>query len=74
VNREPLRGHIERWPDLERKEPDGRVGGEMLKNNAEIVVDALERTGVRYLFGYPGGQNIRFICTFPRDLLLTGVK
>ena len=33
----------------------------MLKNNAEIVVDALERTGVRYLFGYPGGQNARFI-------------
>ena len=33
----------------------------MMRNNAEIVVDALEKTGVRYLFGYPGGQNARFI-------------
>jgi acetolactate synthase-1/2/3 large subunit len=33
----------------------------MMKNNAEIVVDALERTRLRYLFGYPGGQNARFI-------------
>ena len=32
-----------------------------MKNKAEIVVDALEKTGVRYLFGYPGGQNARFI-------------
>ena len=33
----------------------------MMKNNAEIVVDALGKAGVRYLFGYPGGQNARFI-------------
>ncbi|MBM4334263.1 MAG: thiamine pyrophosphate-binding protein [Deltaproteobacteria bacterium] len=32
-----------------------------MRNNAEIVVDALERIGTRYLFGYPGGQNARFI-------------
>ena len=32
-----------------------------MKNNAEIVVDALEKAGTRYLFGYPGGQNARFI-------------
>src|SRR5512139_659815 len=33
----------------------------MMRNNAEMVVDALEKTGIRYLFGYPGGQNARFI-------------
>jgi len=32
-----------------------------MKNNSEIVVDALERAGIRYLFGYPGGQNARLI-------------
>ena len=32
-----------------------------MRNNAEIVVDVLERTGIRYVFGYPGGQNARFI-------------
>jgi len=32
-----------------------------MRSNAEIVVDALERTGIRYVFGYPGGQNARFI-------------
>ena len=30
-------------------------------SNAEIVADALERLGIRYVFGYPGGQNARFI-------------
>ncbi len=28
---------------------------------ADLVVDALERAGIRYVFGYPGGQNVRFI-------------
>src|SRR4030066_535537 len=32
-----------------------------MRSNAEIVVDALERAGTRYVFGYPGGQNARFI-------------
>ena len=32
-----------------------------MRNNAEIVVEALERIGTRYVFGYPGGQNARFI-------------
>jgi acetolactate synthase-1/2/3 large subunit len=32
-----------------------------MKSNAEIVVDALERLGIRHVFGYPGGQNARFI-------------
>jgi len=32
-----------------------------MRNNAEIVVDVLERAGIRYVFGYPGGQNARFI-------------
>jgi acetolactate synthase-1/2/3 large subunit len=32
-----------------------------MKSNSEIVVDALERAGTRYVFGYPGGQNARFI-------------
>ncbi len=30
-------------------------------SNAEVVADALERVGIRYVFGYPGGQNARFI-------------
>jgi acetolactate synthase I/II/III large subunit len=28
---------------------------------SDVVVDALERAGTRYVFGYPGGQNVRFI-------------
>lgn len=32
-----------------------------MRSNAEIVVDVLERIGTRYVFGYPGGQNARFI-------------
>lgn len=28
---------------------------------ADVVVHALERAGIRYVFGYPGGQNMRFI-------------
>lgn len=32
-----------------------------MKNNAEIIVDVLERIGTRYVFGYPGGQNARLL-------------
>jgi acetolactate synthase-1/2/3 large subunit len=32
-----------------------------MKSNAEIVVDVLERIGTEFVFGYPGGQNARFI-------------
>lgn len=32
-----------------------------MRSNAEIVVDALERLGIKYVFGYPGGQNARFL-------------
>lgn len=32
-----------------------------MRSNAEIVVDALERAGTKYVFGYPGGQNARFL-------------
>jgi acetolactate synthase-1/2/3 large subunit len=32
-----------------------------LRNNAEVVVDALELVGIEYVFGYPGGQNACFI-------------
>jgi acetolactate synthase-1/2/3 large subunit len=32
-----------------------------MRSNSEIVVDALERAGTQYVFGYPGGQNARFI-------------
>ncbi len=32
-----------------------------MRSNAEIVVDVLERIGTRFVFGYPGGQNARFI-------------
>ena len=32
-----------------------------MRSNSEIVVDALERVGTQYVFGYPGGQNARFI-------------
>jgi acetolactate synthase-1/2/3 large subunit len=34
---------------------------ESMRSNAEIVVDVLERSGIRYVFGYPGGQNARLI-------------
>jgi len=32
-----------------------------MTSNAEIVVAALEKAGIQYVFGYPGGQNARFI-------------
>jgi acetolactate synthase-1/2/3 large subunit len=32
-----------------------------MKNNAQILAQTLERHGIRYVFGYPGGQNARFI-------------
>jgi acetolactate synthase-1/2/3 large subunit len=32
-----------------------------MPTTADVVVRALERAGVRYVFGYPGGQNMRFI-------------
>ena len=32
-----------------------------MRSNAELVVEALARVGTRYVFGYPGGQNARFI-------------
>ncbi len=32
-----------------------------MRSNAEIVVDALEKLGIQYVFGYPGGQNARFL-------------
>jgi acetolactate synthase-1/2/3 large subunit len=32
-----------------------------MPNVSEAVVDALQRAGIRYVFGYPGGQNVRFI-------------
>ncbi len=32
-----------------------------MRSTADVVVDALERAGIRYVFGYPGGQNMRFI-------------
>jgi len=32
-----------------------------MRSNAEIVVDVLERAGVRSVFGLPGAQNARFI-------------
>ena len=28
---------------------------------SDVVVRELERAGIRYVFGYPGGQNMRFI-------------
>jgi acetolactate synthase-1/2/3 large subunit len=28
---------------------------------SDVVVEALERAGIRRVFGYPGGQNVRFI-------------
>jgi len=32
-----------------------------MSTSADVVVRALERAGIRYVFGYPGGQNMRFI-------------
>ena len=32
-----------------------------MPTTADVVVRALERAGVRFVFGYPGGQNMRFI-------------
>ena len=32
-----------------------------MRTTSDLVVDALERAGIRYVFGYPGGQNVRFI-------------
>ena len=32
-----------------------------MRSNAEIVVDTLEKAGTKYVFGYPGGQNARFL-------------
>lgn len=32
-----------------------------MPTTADVVVRALERAGIRYVFGYPGGQNMRFI-------------
>ena len=32
-----------------------------MRSNAEIVVEALEKAGTKYVFGYPGGQNARFL-------------
>ena len=37
---------------------------------SDIVVRELERAGIRYVFGYPGGQNMRFI----RAMEGTGVE
>jgi acetolactate synthase-1/2/3 large subunit len=32
-----------------------------MESNSEKIVDALRRLGTRYVFGYPGAQNLRFI-------------
>jgi acetolactate synthase-1/2/3 large subunit len=32
-----------------------------MRNNADIIAELLKKVGVRYVFGYPGGQNARFI-------------
>ena len=32
-----------------------------MASNSELIVDALQRLGTRYVFGYPGAQNLRFI-------------
>jgi acetolactate synthase-1/2/3 large subunit len=32
-----------------------------MATTSDVVVRALERAGIRYVFGYPGGQNMRFI-------------
>ena len=32
-----------------------------MTTTSDVIVDALARAGIRYVFGYPGGQNMRFI-------------
>jgi acetolactate synthase I/II/III large subunit len=32
-----------------------------MRTTSDVVVEALERAGTRYVFGYPGGQNVRCI-------------
>ncbi len=32
-----------------------------MPTTSDVIVDALARAGIRYMFGYPGGQNMRFI-------------
>jgi acetolactate synthase-1/2/3 large subunit len=32
-----------------------------MSTTSDVVVQALGRAGIRYVFGYPGGQNMRFI-------------
>jgi len=32
-----------------------------MKNNVEMIVDALEQAGIQYVFGIPSGQNARFV-------------
>jgi acetolactate synthase-1/2/3 large subunit len=32
-----------------------------MTTTSDVVVRALERAGIRYVFGYPGSQNLRFI-------------
>ncbi len=32
-----------------------------MRTTADLVVSALEQAGIRHVFGYPGGQNLRFI-------------
>jgi len=32
-----------------------------MTTHADVVADTLRRAGIRYVFGYPGGQNVRFI-------------
>jgi acetolactate synthase I/II/III large subunit len=32
-----------------------------MRTTSDIVVEALEKAGTRYVFGYPGGQNVRLI-------------
>ncbi|RPJ70325.1 MAG: thiamine pyrophosphate-binding protein [Acidobacteria bacterium] len=32
-----------------------------MSTTSDVIVDALARAGIRYVFGYPGGQNMRFI-------------
>src|SRR5512137_60378 len=32
-----------------------------MPTTSDLIVDSLARAGIRYVFGYPGGQNVRFI-------------
>jgi acetolactate synthase-1/2/3 large subunit len=32
-----------------------------MRTTSDVVVEALERAGTRFVFGYPGGQNVRFV-------------